>query len=408
MVKARDHPGDEDRLVTVAVPAYERVLAPWPWLAGAVACGGLSLALIGRRRPRPEAEARRYRQWITKGNLGGLADARIVEVEELGALVQVAHDLGRRVVHDPRVGYAVPDGPVCYVYRPGTAPRIGELLIRPGVVTEEEVEEARRQQAAWRRPLGECLLAMGLVDEAAVYAALAYQRRRIFVEPGRGADPLANPRLPWPALALGQRPDGKLAVAMADPTLPAEIVEVAMGRPVWLALCRATALAGFPRPAGTAWSEGDVQSVGRAGARILRGHGLTLGLLLYAGGLVDQEEAGETEDRRLYRRLLARGEVDPDLLQLAMVLVRATKDGKVPGLAELLCRAQRVYDGALIKGLGEAQWVEWRYVTEETLARGRWLLAAAHGLLGCQGIDRPVDGPGDGVERAAADAPGLE
>src|SRR5690606_21175592 len=59
----------------------------------------------------------------------------------------------------------------------------------------------------------ECLLALGLVDEATVYCALARQHGLVYPEPDEWS-PELPPRLPVPARRLGQLPDGVTVVAV--------------------------------------------------------------------------------------------------------------------------------------------------------------------------------------------------
>ncbi|MBX6773158.1 MAG: hypothetical protein IRY83_15640, partial [Chloroflexi bacterium] len=253
--------------VEVRVPLWQRAAEEWPFFGGTAAALAVPALVVGRRRlAEASKEHHRYRRWITRGRLSDL-DVRTVMVEDLRSLVRIAHDIGRRVIHDPNVGYGVPDGLVCYVYRPQQAPRIGELLVAQGVVAEADIAAARQQQVVWRRPLGECLVAMGLVDEVAVHAALAYQQQRVFLEPGRGTKKLFMPRMLLPIAVLGERPDHTLALAVPDPSIPRDIVEAAVGRPVWLAVCREKALASAGAAVVSGSGEMTARGVGRLGAQ---------------------------------------------------------------------------------------------------------------------------------------------
>ncbi|MFB6096905.1 MAG: DUF5305 family protein [Haloferacaceae archaeon] len=96
--------------------------------------GGLVLVLVGvatglaARRLDGDADRdllaavhrNRYGEWISEGSLPAGAPETLVEVDTLEALVDVAIDSGKRVIHDPeRDCYAVLDGRVQYRFSRG-------------------------------------------------------------------------------------------------------------------------------------------------------------------------------------------------------------------------------------------------------------------------------------------------
>ena len=54
-------------------------------------------------------------------------------------------------------------------------PRLGELLVERGKLTEEQLAEALAEQEHTERPLGRILVAQGLLDERGLFGALAEQ-----------------------------------------------------------------------------------------------------------------------------------------------------------------------------------------------------------------------------------------
>lgn len=100
---------------------------------------------------------------------------------------------------------------------------LGRQLVRAGVVTESDLEQALSQQSTQKDRLGEVLLAMGLVDEERLLPFLAQQ---IGVEPVRLREGMIDPEVVkliphsvanrLTCLAL-LRVRGELTVAMAEP-----------------------------------------------------------------------------------------------------------------------------------------------------------------------------------------------
>lgn len=118
---------------TVTVPVETSPLREWgsivAFLAGLLAAGGLvaldrndrldlppgEAAAIGHRRTRHS-----FREWISVGTIPPPADGeRVVAVDSLTDLVDVAIDSDRRVIEDEESGeFAVLDGSTRYAYRP--------------------------------------------------------------------------------------------------------------------------------------------------------------------------------------------------------------------------------------------------------------------------------------------------
>ena len=105
-------------------------------------------------------------------------------------------------------------------------PVLGSLLLRDGLVTEDELDAALAQQRlSSTRRLGEILVARGALSEAQVSRALAEQHELPFVELEElDIDPAARALLPvelarrHSALPVSYLADGSVLVAVADPT----------------------------------------------------------------------------------------------------------------------------------------------------------------------------------------------
>ena len=82
--------------------------------------------------------------------------------------MSAAHSTSKRLV-------SVPD--------PGTPrPRLGDVLIRSGALTEEQLDHALAQQARNHRPLGELLIKLGYITDDKMRQALARQLHISFVD----------------------------------------------------------------------------------------------------------------------------------------------------------------------------------------------------------------------------------
>jgi general secretion pathway protein E len=125
-------------------------------------------------------------------------------------------------------------------------PVLGSLLVRDGLVTEEELEAALAQQRlSSTRRLGEILVSRGSLTEAQVSRALAEQHELPFVDlQEHEIDVSAASRLPLEvarahvALPISTLPDGGLLVAVADPASAIHSDELgsALGVPLQFAI----------------------------------------------------------------------------------------------------------------------------------------------------------------------------
>jgi MSHA biogenesis protein MshE len=102
---------------------------------------------------------------------------------------------------------------------------LGSLLIREGLITSEQLEEALLLQQGTGRRLGELLVDWGWVSSRAICIALAEQYELEYVEIDEvELDREVASRLPrqlaraHQALPLRRLPDGRVLVGVADPT----------------------------------------------------------------------------------------------------------------------------------------------------------------------------------------------
>ena len=106
----------------------------------------------------------------------------------------------------------------------GGADRLGEILLREGLVSREQLAQALTEQKASKHRLGYVLVKLGLVPELEVTKLLARQYRMPAVDLSRfEVDPkiikLVPPDLATKAVVLPLKREGRtLTVAMADPT----------------------------------------------------------------------------------------------------------------------------------------------------------------------------------------------
>ena len=136
--------------------------------------------------------------------------------------------------------------------RIGLPPRLGEMLIRQGLVTSADVQLALAEQSAgseWR--LGRLLVRQGALDDRTLVAAIAHQFHVPVVDlrvepptPGALAHLTRDAALQLQALPLRLDPDA-LVVAVADPPVRElrVAVERSTGLPVRLVLAAADDLA---------------------------------------------------------------------------------------------------------------------------------------------------------------------
>jgi type IV pilus assembly protein PilB len=120
-------------------------------------------------------------------------------------------------------------------------PAVGSLLLRDGLVTQEELEAALVQQRGSGKRLGEVLVERGSVTRTQIARALAEQHELPFIELAESDVQIdAAVRLPedlarrYTALPVSVEPDETLLVAVADPTnvMHSDELRLALGTPL--------------------------------------------------------------------------------------------------------------------------------------------------------------------------------
>lgn len=120
-------------------------------------------------------------------------------------------------------------------------PALGTLLLRDGIIDEQELEEALAEQRSSGKRLGEVLVERGSVTRMQVARLLAEQHELPFLElDDSELDPEAALLLPeelarrYSALPVSFLPDDTLLVAVADPTnvLHSDELRLALGLPL--------------------------------------------------------------------------------------------------------------------------------------------------------------------------------
>ena len=102
---------------------------------------------------------------------------------------------------------------------------LGALLVREGLISNEQLELALMDQQGTGLRLGELLVQWGWVDSSAISRALAEQYEMEFFDlDAAKIDPAAAQRLPardarsYDAIPIRFLADGRLLVGVADPT----------------------------------------------------------------------------------------------------------------------------------------------------------------------------------------------
>ena len=105
-------------------------------------------------------------------------------------------------------------------------PRLGELLVQAGYLTQAQLEAALREQSSWGGRLGQNLVDAGLINETALASAIARQLRLRVVDLDLAPPPEDVTRLVPVSIAERYglvaisvaRMTGRILVACVDPT----------------------------------------------------------------------------------------------------------------------------------------------------------------------------------------------
>lgn len=185
-------------------------------------------------KTRIEIERHRFKEWITEGSVE-LQDRLPIKILKLQGLVDLAIDLDKRVIFDPSINkYFILDENLAYIYDPehshsilGNKTKLGKILLESRLLQSEQLELGLHYQKLTGMRLGESLVALGLIDEATLYSALAAQQKINYYEPDVNNEFVDVSWLETMSiikaralmsLPLGKNSEGKLVIACAEPT----------------------------------------------------------------------------------------------------------------------------------------------------------------------------------------------
>ncbi len=201
----------------------------------------LVILLINKNgRPRQVFDHSNYLDWITDGNVENCSKLS-VSIKSLEDLVRLAVDLNKRVIHDSKLGkYFVLAEDMTYIHDPrmnhplmDNKLQLGRILIERGLIQPEQLETGLYYQKRIGCKLGESLLALGFIDETALYCTLAAQQKIAYYELDSKKEYTdiawtskmnVNKAKALQVLPLGYRSDGKLVIACGDASRAAIIV----------------------------------------------------------------------------------------------------------------------------------------------------------------------------------------
>lgn len=188
--------------------------------------------VIFGKGPKPVTEHKRYREWITEGNVE-LKEGFHINILSLEGLVDLAIDLDKRVIFDSyRNKYFVLAEDIVYLYDPDgiksfnkRKQQLGKLLLERRLLQPEQLEIGLYYQKKIGNRLGESLIALGFIDETTLYSTLAAQQKLDYYE----LDPTIKiTDLSWldtlsigqaralMAFPLGIRADGKMVIVSSE------------------------------------------------------------------------------------------------------------------------------------------------------------------------------------------------
>lgn len=206
---------------------------PYPFVADAVLLIILMILLWSKdAKAKALLEHKRFKAWITEGSVD-LKNKYSINIFSLEGLVDLAIDLDKRVIFDPKQGkYYVIEENIVYLYDPehknillNNKQQLGKFLLERGIITPEQLETGLYYQQKTGSKLGESLTALGFLNESALYSALASQLGIDYYELDSYNGIYNNEFLEllsiskakvFQAVPLGKRADGKLVVACGD------------------------------------------------------------------------------------------------------------------------------------------------------------------------------------------------
>lgn len=206
---------------------------PYPFVLNA-ALLIFMLILILRKGEKSKAaiQHKKFKDWITEGSVVTTGKHRI-NVFTLEGLVDLAIDMDRRVIFDPRARkYYVMEENMLYIFDPvnnktlmDNKQQMGKLLVENGIISPQQLETGLYYHQRIGTRLGESLIALGFINETTLYSVLATQSGFDYYELNENADIIDNEWIDildiekariFQVIPLGNRDDGKLVVACGD------------------------------------------------------------------------------------------------------------------------------------------------------------------------------------------------
>lgn len=194
----------------------------------------LSILILidNNNKPLEAIEHKRFKQWITEGNVE-VKDGFSIHIFSLEGLVDLAIDLDKRVIYDAKVSkYYVLTQDIVYVYdlqrqdkKMDSKQQLGKLLVEQGLIKPEQLDIAIHYEKKIGKRLGESLMALGFIDEITLYSTLAAQQKvdyyeldatKAITDTSWIAQMSIDKARALMALPLGRRADGKLVIVCSE------------------------------------------------------------------------------------------------------------------------------------------------------------------------------------------------
>jgi hypothetical protein len=141
----------------------------------------LAAVALPAGRPRRALARLRYDTQVRRVTMDQPAPSAPAQVLQLLRRAYVTRQSGHlRVAHgDAKRGLAVREGHIVHARSGVKGERLGDILVRQGVVSEEDCDRALAKAVASRRPIGAALTELGLIDQARLEEAVGWHVRDV-------------------------------------------------------------------------------------------------------------------------------------------------------------------------------------------------------------------------------------
>lgn len=376
-------------------------------------------------------EHRRFKDWITEGTVE-VKDKLAISILTLEGLVDLAIDLDKRVIYDPKImKYFVLAEGMLYVHDSesakavlGNRQQLGKLLLERRLIRPEQLETGLYYHQRIGNRLGESLIALGFIDETTLYSTLAAQQHISYYElssseevqdTGWVSTMSLNKARALQAFPLGQRADGKWVIACSEPAKEGirKVMEELFGVDAITVATRPSAIYEHLERLEAQEKIRAYRDQGNSNEPV---EGLTAseceqftesyyrgnimhGLLLKAAKLVDPAVLSQAPaQERLTAWLASRNSIDGEIANLLKGLDKAVADmdwktrqsRTIPGMVELLQKSDYLTpemvewaeQERVLQKMPAAQLFIRNYLASaETLQKGARILGALEGIL---------------------------